>query len=69
MTETELRLSEMQKVVGHLTDVSEQGWQLSWGETPDTVFEIVCRKANALQVEKLDNLVTEGHRKALTLLK
>jgi hypothetical protein len=69
MTETELRLSELQKSIAHLTGISEEGWVMQWGDAPGTVFEIVCRKANALQVERLEALISEGHRKALATLK
>lgn len=69
MTETEVKLSQLQKSIAHLAGISEDGWVMKWGDSPETVFEIVCRKANALQVEKLDNLLTEGHRKAATILK
>ena len=65
MTETELRLSELQKNIAHLTGFSEEGWVMQWGNTPETVFEIVCRKASAMQVEKLEALVSEGHRQAV----
>jgi hypothetical protein len=65
MTETELKLSELQKHIGHLAAVTQDGWVLKWGDTPQSAFEIVCRKANAMQVEKLDSLISEGYQKAL----
>lgn len=65
MTETELKLSELQKNIAHLAAVTQEGWVLKWGDTPQSAFEIVCRKANALQVEKLDALISTGHQKAL----
>lgn len=65
MTETELRLNELRKSIAHLTDISEQGWVMQWGETPETVFQIICRGANAMQVEKLEAIVSEAHRKAV----
>lgn len=66
MTETELRLNELQKSIAHLTGISEQGWVMEWGETPETAFQIICRGANAMQVEKLETIVSEAHRKAAT---
>lgn len=69
MTETEVKLGELQKSIAHLTGISEDGWVLSWGNSPETAFELVCRKVNALQVEKLESIVTEGHRKAIAQLK
>jgi hypothetical protein len=65
MTETEVKLSELQKQIAHLAEITQEGWVLKWGDTPQSAFEIVCRKANALQVEKLDFLVSAGHEKAL----
>jgi len=62
MTETEVKLGELQKSIAHLAEISEDGWVLKWGDSSQTAFEIVCRKANALQVEKLEALVSEGHR-------
>lgn len=69
MTETEVKLSELQQNIAHLADISEQGWVLKWEDAPEAAFEIVCRKANALQVEKLESLVSDGYRKALVSLK
>ena len=66
MTETEVKLSELQKNIVHLVAVTQEGWTLKWGDTPQNVFEIVCRKANTLQVEKLDSLISAGHQKALS---
>lgn len=66
MTETEVKLSQLQQSIAHLTAVSEEGWVLQWGSTPQTSFEIVCRKANALQVEHLEAVLNDGYRKALT---
>jgi hypothetical protein len=69
MTETEVKLGELQKSIAHLTHVSQDGWVLQWGETPQTAFEIVCRGANALQVEKLESLINDGHLQASALRK
>ena len=69
MTETELHLGELQKSIAHVADVSEDGWLMKWGDSPQNAFEIVYRKANALQVQKLEPLVSEGHRKAVLELK
>jgi hypothetical protein len=69
MTETEVQLSQLQKSIVHLAGFSEDGWVMQWGNSPETMFEIVCRKANALQVEKLDSLISEGHRKAAAVRK
>jgi len=65
MTETEVKVSQLQKNIAHLTEISAEGWVLKWGDSPQTSFEIVCRKANALQVGKLETLLSEGHRKAV----
>lgn len=65
MTETELKLNELQKSIAHLTAVTQEGWVLKWGDSPQNAFEIVCRKANALQVERLDSLISAGHQKAI----
>lgn len=72
MTGTDVKtqsLTELQKDIKHLQQVSEDGWVLKWGESSETAFEIVCRKANKLQVEKLEALLSEGHQKALAALK
>ena len=69
MTETEVNIGQLQKNIAHLTEISEEGWILKWGDSPQTEFKIICRKANALQVEKLEALLTDGHRKALTNFK
>lgn len=65
MTETEVQVSQLQKSIAHLTEISAEGWVLKWGDSPETAFELVCRKTNALQVGKLETLVSEGHRKAV----
>lgn len=65
MTETKVKFSELQQSIAHLTDVTEAGWVLKWGDTPETSLELVCRKANTLQMQRLDALVSEGHRRAL----
>jgi len=65
MTETEVKLNQLQQNITHLTAVSEEGWVLKWGNTPQTLFEIVCRKANALQVEQLEAVLDEGYTQVL----
>ena len=65
MTETEVKLSQLQQNITHLTAVSEEGWVLKWGNTPQTLFEIVCRKANALQVEQLEAVLNEGYSQVI----
>ena len=65
MTETEVKLSQLQQNIAHLTAVSEEGWVLQWGNTPQTSFEIVCRKANAIQVGQLEAVLNEGYSKAI----
>lgn len=65
MTETEVKIGQLQKNIAHLAEISEQGWVLKWGDSPQTSFEIVCRKASAMQVEKLEVAISEGHQKAL----
>lgn len=69
MTETEVKLWQLQKSIAHLTEISEEGWILKWGDSPQTAFEVVCRKASVLQVEKLEAALNEGHRKAVAALK
>lgn len=69
MTETEVKLGELQKSIPHLAAISQDGWVLQWGDSPETAFEIVCRKANALQVEKLEARISEGYGKAVAQLK
>jgi hypothetical protein len=69
MTETEVKLWELQKNIAHLAEISEEGWVLKWGDSPQNAFEIVCRKASALQVEKLEAALNEGHLKAISSLK
>lgn len=69
MTETEVNIGQLQKHIAHLAEISDEGWVLKWGDTPQTEFKIVCRKANALQVEKLETLVSDGHRNAVANLK
>jgi len=66
MTETEVKLSQLQQSISHLTAVSEEGWVLQWGNSPQTAFEVVCRKANAMQVEQLETVLNDGYRKALS---
>lgn len=65
MTETEVKLNELQKNIVHLAAVTQEGWTLKWGDSPQSAFEIVCRKVNAMQVEKLDSLISAGHRQAV----
>lgn len=69
MTETEVKLSQLQQEIAHLTHVSDEGWILQWGENSGTPFEIVCRKANVLQVANLEALLNDGYRKAVYQLK
>ena len=69
MTETEVKLWELQKNIAHLSEISEDGWVLKWGNSPETAFEIVCRGANAVQVERLESALNAGHQKAISSLK
>lgn len=69
MTETEVKLFQLQKNIAHLSEISDEGWVLKWGDSPQTAFEIVCRKASAMQVEKLESVLNEGHLKAIASLK
>ncbi len=69
MTETEVKLWQLQKNIAHLAEISDEGWVLKWGDSPQTAFEIVCRKASVMQVEKLEAALNEGHLKAVTSLK
>lgn len=66
MTETEVKLSQLQQNIAHLTAVSEEGWVLQWGNSPQTSFEVVCRRTNALQVEQLEAVLNDGYRKAIS---
>ncbi len=68
MTQTEVNLCELQNEITHLTEISEQGWVLRWGDTPETRFEVVCKKANALRVKEIDHLLTRAHEQALKQL-
>ncbi|HEY9744629.1 MAG TPA: hypothetical protein V6C99_00260 [Oculatellaceae cyanobacterium] len=65
MTETEVRLSELRNQITHLSEITQEGWVLKWGESPQSAFEIICRNATPRQMEKLDAIVSEGYRKAL----
>jgi hypothetical protein len=67
MTETEVNIGQLQKNIAHLAGISEEGWILQWGNSPQTEFKVVCRKANALQIEKLEAILSDGHRKALSV--
>lgn len=68
MTKTEVSLRELQNEITHLTGISEQGWILRWGDTPETCFEVVCKKANALRVKEIDRLLTRAHETKLKQL-
>jgi hypothetical protein len=63
--ETEVYSSQLPQSTTHDAALSEQGWVLKWGETDRTVFEVVCRTENALQVAQLKALLSDGHRKAV----
>ena len=69
MTQTEVQLRTLQERIAHLAQVSEQGWLLQWGDSADTLFEVECKEANALQIEKLDALLTRAHDQALAVLR
>lgn len=65
MTETDVKFSELRKGIQHLSEISEEGWVLKWGETPETHFELICKKTSARQVENIDKLLTQAHQEAL----
>lgn len=67
MTETEVKLSQLQKTIAHLAELSDDGWVLKWGDTPQTAFEIVCRKASVAQIQKLEATLDSGYQKATHL--
>lgn len=67
MTETEVKLNQLQKNIAHLAEFSDDGWVLKWGDSPQTAFEIVCRKASAIQVQKLESVLDSGYQKATQL--
>ncbi len=67
MTETEVTLNQLQKNIAHLAEFSDDGWVLKWGDSPQTAFEIVCRKASAMQVQKLESTLDSGYQKAAQL--
>jgi hypothetical protein len=67
MTKTDITLSTMQSDIKHLVEVSEDGWQLAWGEStagPPKRFELLCKGANALQVKNLEKLINAAYDKA-----
>lgn len=61
MTETELQLCQLQQNIRHLTEISESGWVLKWGDSSENCFEVVCRKANAIQIQKLEMVLNQGY--------
>lgn len=63
---TEVDLNSLQQQIPHLDSVSEDGWVLRW---PESEFELVCRKASALQIEQLDKLMSAALPKAAEVLK
>jgi len=69
MTRTGIDLNRLQQEIPHLAQVSEDGWLLKWGDSSNTAFEIVCRKANAMQVKNLDDLISRAMPTALETLK
>lgn len=68
MTETKVKLGELQQSIAHLAEISEEGWVLKWADPSGKTFELVCKEANALQVQKIDALVSEAFPKALAQL-
>ena len=61
---THLNWGRLKQDIPHLDSVSADGWTLTWGDA----FEIVCKKASAMQVKRLDDLVTNALPRAAELL-
>ncbi|MBY0403891.1 MAG: hypothetical protein K2X66_08325 [Cyanobacteria bacterium] len=68
MTGTDVKFSELQKGITHLKEISEEGWVLQWGESPETTFELICKGTSTAQVEGLDKLLTKAHQEAIEKL-
>jgi hypothetical protein len=68
MTKTDIQLDQLKRDIQHLSAVTEEGWELAWGDSDETVFNLVCKGANALQVMDIDRLVTDAHTKAKAVL-
>jgi hypothetical protein len=63
--ETEVYSSQLQRSTTHDAILSEEGWVLKWGGDDRIAFEVLCRTENALQLEQLKALLSDGHRKAI----
>ena len=66
--ETEVHFSQRQPSIAHVATLSEEGWVLKWGDSDQTIFEVVCRTENTTQVAQLETLLSDGHYKAIAQL-
>lgn len=66
MTQTEIRLGELQKVIPHLQSVAETGWVLTWGESEKKAFQLVCKGASVEQIAHLDQVMSQAHEAMAT---
>ncbi|MDX2085116.1 MAG: hypothetical protein SFZ03_06990 [Candidatus Melainabacteria bacterium] len=64
MTQTKITLAELQQNIAHLSDVSDEGYVLSWGHSSGVPFELVCKSDNTDQMARLDVLVSHAYEQA-----
>ena len=70
MTKTDVSLTDLQSDITHLVEVSENGWQLAWGNdcnegnNAPVQFGLLCKGTNALQVKNLEKLINSAYDKA-----
>lgn len=68
MMETEVSLESRPLKITHDSTLSTEGWVLTWSESGQSPFEIVCRTENKPQVAHLQELLNDGYRKAISHL-
>lgn len=64
MTSTPTDLLALRQQMPHLKDVTDEGWVLSWEASNQPGFEIVCKKANASQIQALDATLSQAYQRA-----
>jgi hypothetical protein len=62
MTQTDMSLTDLKRAIPHLKKISEQGWEMKWGEGADPVFELVCKGASAERMKGLDQSLSQAYQ-------
>ncbi len=65
MTETRVESKHLSLQIPHLKELSEQGWLLSWGDSKESTFQLLCQGMNLSDVARLEAHMSAAYEKAL----